>query len=354
MLNRKLFKVLGSILIISAGVYGWMKIQDQHTIRSMAEDEQMLFGTAMRYQPFSDDSGYRELIKNEFNAVTIENEMKMELIMPERGKYDFSQADEMVQFADENGLQVRGHTLVWERIPWWLDQGNFTRDEITNLLKEYVQTTVKQYQGRIYAWDVVNEAFDNEGNLKENFWLQHIGSDYIELAFRWAKEADPDALLFYNDYENEVSSAKTEATIKWLSELRQKGVPIDGIGMQMHLDIANDFHVDQVQNVMNQMEQEGFLVHITELDIKLQHSGEDLETKQRLQAERYAEIMKVCLQQATCDSFTVWGAADPYSWIGFTEEPGASVAYPLLFDDKLKRKPAYKAIKAIFKEDIRK
>ncbi|MDQ0208488.1 endo-1,4-beta-xylanase [Alkalicoccobacillus murimartini] len=350
-MKKKLLILTGSILIFIVGVLGWMNIQDHKPIRTLAEERNLLFGTAMRYQPFANDTDYRALITNEFNAVTIENEMKMEMIMPEDGIYDFSQADEMVEFASKHDLKVRGHTLVWERVPWWLEQGSYTSEEIISLLKEYVQTTVKQYQGQIYAWDVVNEAFDEKGNFKENIWLQHIGPEYIELAFIWAKEADPNALLFYNDYENELPSAKTEATLEWLTKLREKGVPIDGIGMQMHLDVANDFQSSKVKEVMNQIEQAGFLVHITELDIKLQHSGEDLEIKQQKQADVYAEVMKLCMQSHACQSITVWGAADPYSWIGFTDEVGAEEAFPLLFDDQLERKPAYNEIKKMLREE---
>ncbi|MEK4563996.1 endo-1,4-beta-xylanase [Alkalihalobacillus sp. FSL R5-0424] len=340
--------VLG--LIVAVGVW-WMIHQEKETIRSLAEDDSLLFGTAIRYQPFSEDPDYLHLIKNEYNAVTIENELKMELMMPEEGVYDFEQADEMIHFAEENQMSVRGHTLVWERVPWWLEHGNYTDAEITSLLKQYVQTTVERYKGKLYAWDVVNEAFESDGSLKDNFWLRHIGSDYIALAFQWAREADPDVLLFYNDYENDVWSPKTEATLTYLTSLRDDGVPIDGIGLQMHLDLANDFEPDQLQDVMNVMGQAGFLVHITELDIKLQHSGEDLETKRQKQAERYADIMNVCQANHACDSYTVWGAADPYSWISSTDEASADLAYPLLFDHELKRKPAYEAIKKVMKSE---
>lgn len=326
-------------------------IQHDHvTIQQLAEENSLLFGTAIRYQPFSEDPDYVNLIKDEYNAVTIENELKMELIMPEEGVYDFNQADEMIQFASNNQLSIRGHTLVWERVPWWLEHGEYTNAEITSLLKEYVQTTVQRYKGKMYAWDVVNEAFDENGSLKDNFWLKHIGPDYIKLAFQWAKEADPDVLLFYNDYENDVWSPKTEATLAYLTTLRENGVPIDGIGLQMHMDVANDFDSNQLKDVMNVMEQAGFLVHITELDIKLQHSGEDIETKRIQQADRYADIMNVCLAHNACNVYTVWGAADPYSWIGFTDEASADQAYPLLFDHELQQKPAYEAIKEVMKK----
>ncbi|MFK3939111.1 endo-1,4-beta-xylanase [Alkalihalobacillus sp. NPDC078783] len=330
-------------LLIAGGVW-WMFYQEKQTIRSLASDHSLLFGTAIRYQPFSEDPDYLNLITSEYNAVTIENELKMEIMMPEEGVYAFNQADEMIRFATENELSIRGHTLVWERVPWWLENGEYSDAEITSLLKQYVQTTVERYKGKLYAWDVVNEAFDERGNLKDNFWLRHIGPDYIELAFQWAREADPDVLLFYNDYENDVWSPKTEATLTYLTSLRESGVPIDGIGLQMHLDLANDFDPEQLQNVMNVMGEAGFLVHITELDIKLQHSGEDVETKRQKQADRFADIMGVCLTNDACTTYTVWGAADPYSWINFTDEASADLAYPLLFDHELKQKPAYTAI----------
>ncbi|MGN7311966.1 endo-1,4-beta-xylanase [Alkalicoccobacillus gibsonii] len=345
--NRLLISVILGLLV--AGGVWWMIQQENETIRSLAEDHSLLFGTAIRYQPFSEDPEYLSLIKNEYNDVTIENELKMEIMMPEEGVYDFKQADEMIQFATENELSIRGHTLVWERVPWWLENGDYSNEEITSLLKQYVQTTVERYKGKLYAWDVVNEAFDADGNLKDNFWLRHIGPDYIALAFKWAREADPDVLLFYNDYENDVWSPKTDATLTHLTSLRERGVPIDGIGLQMHLDLANDFDPEELQDVMNMIGQAGFLVHITELDIKLQHSGEDVETKRQKQADRYADIMGVCLENVKCNTYTIWGAADPYSWIRFTDEASADQADPLLFDHELKRKPAYQSIKEVMK-----
>ena len=191
-------------------------------------------------------------------------------IRPERDKYDFDTPDLMADFAEENDLEVRGHILVWHHgIPNWVKEGEFSKKEMTLILKKHIQTVVKHYKGKIYAWDVVNEAFNDDGTLRNTIWLQTIGPEYIELSFQWAHEADPNALLFYNDFDNEGFDPKSNAFLRWSKDYKERGVPIDGVGFQMHSNIAYEKNYEMIKGNFERYEQIGLEVQITEMDVMI-------------------------------------------------------------------------------------
>jgi endo-1,4-beta-xylanase len=199
------------------------------------------------------------------------------------------------------------------------------------------------YKGKIFAWDVVNEAVDDNNKMRESVWYKVIGPDYIEQAFRFAREADPDAKLFYNDYNTEGMGSKSGAVYKMVKELKEKGVPIDGVGLQMHIGAAPGEAPSAKALAANikRLNDLGLEVHITEMDVKIQKlSGTDEEKFQK-QADVYAMVLKTCLEAENCTALVTWGLTDQFSWIpGFTGHPDA----PLLFDKKYQPKPAYHAL----------
>lgn len=318
------------------------------TLRSLAQQRGIGIGTAALMEPFQNDSTYREVLAREFNRLTPENAMKFGQLHPERDRYNFTKADALVTFAKAHQMQVHGHTLVWHQsMPDWLTQVEWTRGELMDILHQHIYTVVAHYQGQLAAWDVVNEAVAGNGSLRDSIWLSRIGPEYIELAFRWAHEADPQARLFYNDHDGEGLGKKSDAIYELIKDLRQRNVPIHGVGFQMHKSIKNPPSIKQVAANIKRLGKLGLEVQITEMDVQI-HDGKGT-TQQRLasQADVYREMLRVCLDAPTCKSLTTWGLADHLSWIPhFYKRPDS----PLLFDESYRPKPAYNALVDVLKK----
>src|SRR5919112_3008872 len=202
--------------------------------------------------PFPNDRPYLRVMGKEFNSLSPENQMKWEFIHPKQHRYRFGPADRIVEFANKHGQVVRGHTLLWHsQNPAWLTDGDFTPDELKQILRDHIRTVVGHYKGDIYQWDVANEIFDGDGNLRteENIWLRELGPGIIAKAFRWAHQADPNAKLFFNDFGVESVNAKSDAYLALIQKLRADGVPVDGFSVQGHLSTRLGFPTDLQQNL---------------------------------------------------------------------------------------------------------
>lgn len=330
------------VLSVAAGAYLFgQKVLYPPTLRVLADQNHLYIGVAVSGW-YLDDPKYARLLRREFNLLTPENAMKFGPLSPARGEYDFTEADRIVSFAEKYELQVRGHTLVWtNQLPSWLTEIAWSRDELLEILHEHITTVVGRYRGRIYAWDVVNEALSKDGTLaSENFWLRGIGPEYIDLAFRWAHEADPQALLFYNEAFAEDMGAKSDGVYALVSDLLERGVPIHGVGMEMHTGVRWwSPSPEEIAANMQRLADLGLQVQITELDIRLPQPTrpEDLQE----QAQRYANYLAICLQAVNCTAFVLWGLTDGVSWIPPLYPEWGS---PLIFDAKYQPKPAYYAI----------
>lgn len=320
----------------------------QLTLRMAAEKNRQkpgfLIGAAVAYPPLVAGQEYRETLAREFNVVVAENVMKWESIHPAEARFNFDPADALVRFAETNHMKVRGHTLVWhQQMGGWITAKTYTRDELLAILKTHIQTIVTHYKGRIFAWDVVNEAVNDNGTMRESLWYKVIGPDYIEQAFRFAREADPDALLFYNDYSAETINTKSNAVYKMVKELKDKGVPIDGVGFQMHIGIAVNERPNpaKLKENMERLAALGLKIHITEMDVKIQNGAGTREENLKLQGEVYAEVLQTCLNEPSCTALLAWGFTDRYTWIpGFTHHDDE----PLLFTKNYEAKPAYTSL----------
>ncbi|MDW8049331.1 MAG: endo-1,4-beta-xylanase, partial [Nitrososphaerota archaeon] len=232
------------------------------SLRTLAEKCGIYIGAAVEPDYLTMD--YAETLKREFNMVTTENVLKFGPVHPQPTVYSFAGADRVIEFAEAHGMKVRGHTLVWHsQLPSWITAGRYTRDEWIQILRDHIMTVVGRYRGRIYAWDVVNEAIDDSGALRNTIWLQNIGPEYIELAFRWAHEADPNALLFYNDYGAEGLGVKSDAVYNLVKGLLEKGVPIHGVGLQMHISADSPPSPQSVAANIRRLNNLGLEVHIT-------------------------------------------------------------------------------------------
>jgi endo-1,4-beta-xylanase len=320
------------------------------TLREAATTSGVLVGSAVRPYALSEPA-YAATLSHEFDMVEPEDSMKWWIVRANPDRFDFAEADKIVRFAVAHGMKVRGHCLVWDHNnPKWLADGHFTPDQLSHLLQEHIATEMKHYSGQVFAWDVVNEALDEKGNPRDSIWynkpgigLSDKGMAYVEQAFRWAHDADPAALLFYNEAEGEGLNGKSDAIYAMVKDFKNRRVPIDGVGLQLHISRL-DFDTDAVAKNIARLTKLGVQVHITELDVSLPVDANGQAQKQDLlrQAEIYAAVARACLQNPGCTAIQTWGFTDKYSWIGSHSHGARGAALP--FDRAYKPKPAYESI----------
>ncbi|GAA1926148.1 endo-1,4-beta-xylanase [Streptomyces sodiiphilus] len=314
------------------------------TLREAAASSGRFIGTAVADHRLN-DSTYRNIAATEFSSVTAENAMKWESIEPNRGQYDWSGADRLMEFAAQNNQQTWGHTLVWHsQMPGWLENGNFGAAEFRQIMNNHIDTVMGRYRGQMDRWDVVNEVLNEDGSLRNSKWLQVLGESYIADAFRAARQADPNAKLFINDYNTDGVNAKSDGMYQLVQRLLQQGVPIDGVGFQSHMIL------DQIPGTYQQNLQRfadlGLEVVVTELDIRMNTPADS--TRLQRQAQQYRSVTEACLAVSRCTGITVWGFSDRDSWIpDWFEGEGAANIY----DENYQPKPAYYALREAFGGD---
>lgn len=330
-----------------------------------------LVGAAINQSQFEEwDVRGAVLIKSHFNTISPENVLKWESVHPRPDGYSFEAPDRYVAFGEKNHMVIIGHTLLWHnQTPEWVfedDKGNpISRDALLARMRDHIHTVVGRYKARIKGWDVVNEALNEDGTMRQTQWMKIIGDDYIAKAFQFAHEADPNAELYYNDYALE-NEAKRNGAIELIKKLKAQGVPVAAIGLQDHnkMDWPS---VGQVDATIAAFAKLGVRVNITELDIDVlpaatQHRGADVTLNVELQAKlnpyasglpdstqqalarRYADLFAVFLKyQDVIDRVTFWGVADKDSWLNNWPVRGRT-SYPLLFDRANNPKPAFEAV----------
>lgn len=321
------------------------------TLREAADRAGILLGAAVNVHYLSEPD-YSSTLAREFNLLEPEDALKWREIHPHEKTFDFGPADRIVEFAKKHDMKVRGHTLLWaSHNPEWLTQGNYSRAQLAELLHDHIRQVVGHYRGQVFAWDVVNEAFEEHGWLRKSIWHNEPGigagkhTDYIAQAFRWAHQADPEALLFYNDAEIEELNHKSNSVYRMVKRFKQRGVPIDGVGMQMHI-LHGSPNVQSIAANIARFTKLGVQLHITEMDVALPvgEDGKVLDPSDlQRQAEIYREIARVCLQDPGCTALQTWGFTDKYSWIGWETHKTKGAALPL--DRQYQPKPAYDALK---------
>tara|TARA_R110002049_G_scaffold5532_8_gene37866 strand:+ start:2323 stop:3453 length:1131 start_codon:yes stop_codon:yes gene_type:complete len=306
------------------------------------------------------------LIKTEFNSITPENIMKSLLIHPKKDTFNFELSDKLVGLAEKNNMHIQGHTLVWhsQLSPFFKEIKDST--EMVNELKNHINTIVGRYKGKIDAWDVVNEALNDDGTLRKTAFLDALGEDYLSLAFDLTKKVDPDAELYYNDYSMTIP-AKRAGAIKMIKRIQELGTKIDGIGMQGHWDL-NTPSIEEIEKSIVEYAELGIKVAITELDVSVipmpwDFSGADVNVKfesgdptmnpypeklpdsiQVKLAERYEAIFKLFLKhEDKISRVTFWGVNDGDSWKNDWPINGRT-NYPLLFDRNNEKKKAYYSV----------
>jgi endo-1,4-beta-xylanase len=333
-------------------------------------------GAAVRIGALRRDARYRDTFLREFDALTPENEMKMQMLQPRRGHFDFAAADDLVAFAKEHNKRVHGHALVWGmQVPLWLiDHGvtdklglhlpplslpdlpqplntvvgdvlttatGWTRTELEGIMQRHVDTVVRHFGDDVQEWDVVNEPMAPNGTLANNVWRRFIGPDYVEQALRAAHAANPRAKLYINEYAVEGPSAKLDGLLALVRGLRARNVPLDGIGLQYHTHINGFLSEETLAGTMQRFADLGLDVQITEMDVGTSLLDGSREQRLARQAVAYGDAARACNAVPACNRFTTWGVSDSLSWLGSAE-------MPLLFDAQYAPKPALEAVRSAF------
>jgi endo-1,4-beta-xylanase len=304
------------------------------TLKAAAEAQNRYFGTEVTGNMIY-NSTITNLAGQQFDMVTPGNEMKWDTTEPSNGSYNFGPGDNIVSFAQSHGMRVRGHNLVWHsQLPSWVS--SLPLNQVQSVMENHITTEVSHYKGKIYAWDVVNEPFNDDGTLRSDVFDQAMGQGYIADALRTAHAADPNSVLYLNDYNIEGENAKSNAMYNLVSSLKSQGVPIGGVGFESH------FIVGQVPSSMLANMQRfaalGVDVAVTELDDRIQLPASSASLQQ--QASDYATVVRDCLQVSRCVGTSQWGVGDADSWIPGTF-PGWGAA--TMYDSNYQPKPAYSA-----------
>jgi len=306
-------------------------------LRDAAQSVGKLVGAAVQ-SALLGDGRYSGVLGRHFNYLTAEYEMKWDAIERSRGASNFAAGDAIVAYGQSYGMKIKGHALIWHgSVPPWI--GSLSAPDLRVAFEDHIRSVAEHFRGRVVAWDVVNEAIADDGSgLRDTIFRQKLGDQYIADAFRIARQADPQALLFYNDYGGEGLNQKSNRIYDLVQGLRAQGVPIDGVGLQMHVTASNPPSEASIASNMSRLASLGLLVNISEMDIRIR----DLPAATRLETQRsvYRTIVSVCVAEPRCDAVTFWGFTDAHSWID--AQFGADD--PLLFDDNYGAKPAYSGV----------
>ena len=342
--------VMGLVLAASTLALNPVRADDRHrrdpptpitqrSLREVAQPIGLRVGTAVDMNALANDQTYRDTIAREFSSVTAENVMKWETLEPQQGVFNYGPADQLIAFAGQSRIAVRGHVLVWHnQNPSWVNEQAFTRDQLRDILRQHIIETARHFKGKLYQWDVLNEALNDDGTLRDTIWLRNLGPGYVADVFGWAREGDRNVKLFYNDFNLEFFGPKSDAAYALVKQLLAQGVPIDGIGFQGHLGAQFGFDT-RVQENMQRFADLGLDISVTEADVRMPLPTDVF--KLQSQAQGYHSLLEPCLLTRGCDSFTVWGYTDKYSWVpGFFTGEGAAD----LLDENFQPKPALAAV----------
>ncbi|OHW90579.1 endo-beta-xylanase a [Colletotrichum incanum] len=303
------------------------------------------FGTAVGEGQVN-DATYRAIVnnKNEFGSLVPENGQKWQNTEPNRGSFSYGNADIVPNIAKANGQILRCHTLTWHsQLPNWVSNGQWTAATLTSVIETHIANVMKHYLGQCYAWDVVNEAADDDGSWRKSVFYNVLGTNFLPISFRAAKAADRNTKLYYNDYNLEYNSAKTNRVYEAVTIVQKAGAPIDGVGFQGHLIVGSTPSRSALATVLRRFTALNLEVAYTELDIR--HSSLPASSAaSATQGNDYANVVGSCLDVAGCVGVTIWGFTDKYSWIPGTF-PGTGDA--LLWDSNYNKKPAYTSVSSL-------
>ena len=327
------------------------------TIRQLAKERGRFIGTILNSEWFNDaiEPEFEEIHKTQFNVVVAENEMKFDATEPKEDEFNFEKGDKMVKYAQANGLRVRGHALAWHsQVANWVNDYKGQKEKLLAVLKNHITKVVSHWKGQIAEWDVVNEAVNDDYNADwrstNSVWYEGIGAEFLDSAFVWAHEADPDAELCYNDYSIEWGlreGSKASFVVEQVKRWKANGIPITCVGTQTHIEIAHETTPQNVRALAKALAELNVTLNITELDIGFPKgsAGKLTEADYAKQGHLYRQFMDVFLEEPNMGEFVIWGLTDAHSWLD--EQQGKTEG--LLFDKQYNPKPAYDSVMASLK-----
>jgi endo-1,4-beta-xylanase len=331
---------LAATIVVGAAAVSVPAAQAASSLKDLATAAGKDIGFALDPNRLS-ESTYKSIADSEFNLVVAENAMKWESTEPSPNSFSYGSGDQVASYAASTGKELYGHTLVWhQQMPSWTN--SLSGSALESAMKNHITNVATHFKGKVASWDVVNEAFADDGQRRSDSPMQQkIGDGYIETAFRTARAADPDVKLCINDYNTDGINSKSTAIYNLVKDFKSRGVPIDCVGFQAHLIIG------QVPSTMQQNLQRftdlGVDVRITELDIRMNTPADS--SKLATQAADYKKVFQICNAVTRCQGVTIWGITDKYSWVPGTFSGQGSA---LVWDDNYSKKPAYDAIASAF------
>jgi endo-1,4-beta-xylanase len=334
-----LFLLMGLTAVISAGC------NQPRTVSEYATKKGLLFGVAVQAGDISNPVD-AALIKQNFNLIVPENTMKWSLLRPNKTFWNWSDMDALVAFAQKNKMKIKGHTFLWhQQNPGYVNNLK-TREEAIALMSDQITTVMTRYKGKIFEYDIANETLNDDGTMRDSIWYTTIGPDYLDIAFRTARKADPGAKLILNDYNTEnIGSAKSDAFYELVKGMVDRKVPIDGVGIQMHLMAEPPVNEQSVRDNIKRLNQLGLAVSFTEVDVRAVlpvTPGREQE-----QINVFTKLMEIALSEENAKTYIVWGYTDKRSWVP-AFFPGYGNAN--LFDKDLKPKKAFYSLAKMIKE----
>ncbi len=324
-----------------------MATRTSTALRDSAGPSGLLVGAAADPDLLSNTS-YAQALGREFDLIVPGNDLKFAETEPAPHQFSFCEGDRLAAYARANGMKLRGHTLVWALdLPNWLTSGSYSGAEAASILQGHINTVMGHFKSELVDWDVVNEAISDGPpyGLAPSYWLTKLGLDYVDKAFQWAHAADPNAKLFYNDYGGEGLGGKSDAIYNFVRGMLSRGVPINGVGLQMHLTLDDAPSQSDISTNIARLGALGLEVHVSEMDVRLPVDSNGVASAADLasQARIYQDVFAACQANSNCTAFLTWGITDRYSWI-----PSVYPRYGagLLLDRQYNPKPAYRSLSA--------
>lgn len=336
-------------------------VSGRYSLKAHAGKHGLLAGCAVGSANLREEA-FAHMLAEQYNLVVSENAMKFGPLQPKAGDYNFADADALVAFAHKHKMKVRGHNFVWhEALPGWF-AGTVTKDNARKVLTDHIHTVAGRYKGKIQSWDVVNEAIHppdgRNDNLRKSPWLELIGPEYLDLAYRTARQADPKAKLSYNEYgiedESETNARKREATIALLKQFKAQGTPIDALGVQSHLHAGTgQTFGNGLRELISTAQSMGLEVYLTELDVNDDAVQENnLAARDKTIAEIYRNYLDVALENKAVKAVLTWGMTDAHTWLNgiksHREKRPDRQQRPLPFDADYEPAPAFFAMRDAF------
>jgi endo-1,4-beta-xylanase len=299
----------------------------------------------------TNEASYDYLLTSQFDLALVDNQPNWHFtdvdLRPSPTTYNFSRIDQVVNYATAHNMAIQMHHFIWGDEKWlpdWLKNGDYSKEQLLNIIHDHISVVGGRYSGKVKEWSVVNEAFSRAQHLYglHDWWADHIGDQsYIDDSFIWARKADPHAKLLLNDFNDEIYSTTSNNMYNYIKSAKERGVPIDGIGMQMHIDAAKRPNKNEVVSNMQRFGKLGVKVYVTELDVNMGSVIGSSDYKNQLQAAIYYDMVRACIESKVCPSFSILGITDKETWYNYI---GSNNANPLPFDRNYNPKPAYYSI----------